>query len=81
MIFIPKLFVVLGFITILATPRIQDDPPRVLTLNNSGLDSKNITLFYADLVGKFMNFSVSGQNRNELFGGNHLKISLVVPLN
>ncbi len=56
---IPLVFVIMAFVVVVAIPKEQDDPPRLLSLNNSGSNPKNVTLFYADLVGDVLKFSVS----------------------
>jgi len=52
----PVLFVAIGLAVILSNPN-ADDPPRALYVNTNGLDSRNTTIFYAELDGKSMNFS------------------------
>lgn len=55
-LFFPVLFVSIGLMVIMSNPK-NDDPPRSLYLGNCGLDSRNTTIFYAELDGYSMNFS------------------------
>ena len=52
----PVVFAAIGLAVILSNPK-NDDPPRALYINTNGLDSRNTTVFYAELDGKTMNFS------------------------
>ena len=53
----PVLFTGIGLLVIILNPN-SDDPPRALFMSNTGLDSRNTTVFYAELDGFTMNFSV-----------------------
>jgi len=53
----PVFFTGLGHLIIIYSPS-GTDPPRILSLSNSGLDARNITVFYAELDGQQFNFSV-----------------------
>ena len=53
----PILFTVFGLIVIISNSK-GVDPPRVLSMRSSGLDSGNTTIFYAELEGHYMDFSV-----------------------
>jgi len=48
---LPVLFVIFGLLVVITNPEEDNDPPRALLLNNSGLDGRNTTLFFAELEG------------------------------
>lgn len=48
---LPVLFVVFGLLVVVTSPDRANDPPRALLLSNSGLDSRNTTLFFAEFEG------------------------------
>ncbi len=53
----PTVFSAIGVLVVILNPQ-SDDPPRPLYLHNTGLDARNTTIFYAELDGLKMNFSV-----------------------
>ena len=55
-ILFPVLSVAIGLLVILSNPK-DDDPPRALYMSNTGLDSRNTTIFYAELDENTMKFS------------------------
>lgn len=59
--FFPIMFVIFGLAVAVTVPSNQnDDPPRKLLINNSGLDPENLILFYAQFEGgATLNLSVS----------------------
>ena len=63
-LFLPLLFVLGGLVIIVTVPnRQEDDAPRALLMNNSGLDSDNSTVFFAQL-GEISNLNLSLQQLN-----------------